>query len=307
MLASILINNYNYGRFLREAIDSALNQSYPHIEVIVVDDGSTDDSRDIIASYGDRISPVLKENGGQASAINAGFAASHGDVVCFLDADDVFLPEKVSCVLQAWKEAPRACLVYHQLQAINAQREKVGRPWPHAVWRGSIRHRVEHSGGWWPYPSTSGLCFVRSYLERLFPVPMGPHLVWADTYLAGPAPFFGPVIGLRVPLTLYRIHGQNHWAFGGIDYQNGRRNKSEIIQRMMNQYVIEFDMLRESLNKKLTITSHILLGDHLPYQKYRRDLGDSVSLLKIIFMSMKCPSLPLSMKLRVTVKTILNK
>src|SRR5207248_11792671 len=84
-LVSILINNYNYGRFLRDAIDSALRQTYTNTEVIVVDDGSTDDSRQIIAGYGSRIVPVLKENGVQASAFNAGFAASKGQWICFLD------------------------------------------------------------------------------------------------------------------------------------------------------------------------------------------------------------------------------
>src|SRR5262245_56700835 len=94
-LVSILINNYNYGRFLAAAVDIALSQRYPSTEVIVVDDGSTDDSRAIMASYGTRIRPVLKENGGQTSAFNAGVAASRGDILCFLDADDLFYPEKV--------------------------------------------------------------------------------------------------------------------------------------------------------------------------------------------------------------------
>ena len=75
-LVSIIINNYNYGRFLDEAISSALNQTYPHIEVVVVDDGSTDDSRQLIANYEDHIVSVLKENRGMSSACNAGFAAS---------------------------------------------------------------------------------------------------------------------------------------------------------------------------------------------------------------------------------------
>src|SRR5918994_1808682 len=94
-MASIIIDNYNYGRFLEEAIDSALDQTYSDTEVIVVDDGSTDDSREIIDGYGDRIIPVFKENGGQASAFNVGFELSRGEVVFFLDADDRFFPTTV--------------------------------------------------------------------------------------------------------------------------------------------------------------------------------------------------------------------
>src|SRR4051812_7574018 len=94
-LVSIIINNYNYRRFLREAIDSALQQNYQRIEVVVVDDGSTDGSREVIRGYGDRIIAVLKANGGQGSAINAGFAAAHGDIICLEDSDDFFLPDKV--------------------------------------------------------------------------------------------------------------------------------------------------------------------------------------------------------------------
>ena len=87
-LISIVVINYNYARFLRAAVDSALAQTFPNIEVIAVDDGSTDESRDVIESYGNRISSVFKPNGGQGSAFNAGFAASRGEVVIFLDADD---------------------------------------------------------------------------------------------------------------------------------------------------------------------------------------------------------------------------
>lgn len=89
-LVSILINNHNYERFIGESIDSALNQDYPHTEVVVVDDGSTDNSRQIIASYNNRIVPVFKENGGQASPFNVGFAASKGETICLLNSDDVF-------------------------------------------------------------------------------------------------------------------------------------------------------------------------------------------------------------------------
>src|SRR5258708_1155046 len=103
-LASVIVNNYNYERFLREAIDSALNQTYRNTEVIVVDDGSTDGSLEIIASYGQRIIPLLKGNGGQNSALNAGFSLSRGDVILFLDSDDVLFPTAVRAAVDAFFE-----------------------------------------------------------------------------------------------------------------------------------------------------------------------------------------------------------
>ena len=96
MKASILVNNYNYGRYLRQCIDSACAQTYRDIEIIVVDDGSTDNSQEIIASYGSEIVPLFKENGGQASCLDAGFSRSCGDVIFFLDSDDEFHPQKVA-------------------------------------------------------------------------------------------------------------------------------------------------------------------------------------------------------------------
>lgn len=91
-LVSIIVSSYNYGRFLHHTIDSALSQSYKHTEVIVVDDGSTDNSVEIINSYGKKIIPVIKSNGGQGSALNAGFVACKGDVIIFLDSDDKLMP-----------------------------------------------------------------------------------------------------------------------------------------------------------------------------------------------------------------------
>ena len=76
---SVVVNNFNYERYLGEAIDSALAQDHDDVEVVVVDDGSTDGSADVVRAYGSRVVPVLKPNGGQGSAFNAGFAAATGD------------------------------------------------------------------------------------------------------------------------------------------------------------------------------------------------------------------------------------
>src|SRR6476619_701794 len=89
----IVINNHNYDAFLDASIQSALNQTHNPVKVIVVDDGSSDRSREILADQDAGITVILKENGGQASAINAGMAESEGDVVIFLDADDVLRPD----------------------------------------------------------------------------------------------------------------------------------------------------------------------------------------------------------------------
>ncbi len=95
-LATIVIVNYNYARFVAAAIDSALEQSYDPVEVIVVDDGSTDGSRRIIASYGERIRSLFQDNGGQGAAYNAGWRAARGEFVLFLDSDDVLMKDAIA-------------------------------------------------------------------------------------------------------------------------------------------------------------------------------------------------------------------
>jgi cellulose synthase/poly-beta-1,6-N-acetylglucosamine synthase-like glycosyltransferase len=104
-LVSIIVDSYNYERYVGEAIDSALNQDYPNIEVVVVDDGSTDRSRDVIRGYDDRIVAVLKPNGGQGSAYKAGFEASHGGFVIFLDADDRIYPHAATEIMKHFNDA----------------------------------------------------------------------------------------------------------------------------------------------------------------------------------------------------------
>jgi glycosyltransferase involved in cell wall biosynthesis len=101
-------------RSLISDIESALDQGYRNTEVIVVDDGSTDQSREIISTYSGKIVPILKENGGQASAFNAGFAASRGELVSFLDSDDIWLTGKIDEVVDAANSNPRAAMIYHQ-------------------------------------------------------------------------------------------------------------------------------------------------------------------------------------------------
>jgi glycosyltransferase involved in cell wall biosynthesis len=95
-LISIIITNYNYSHFIREAIESAINQDYPNKEIIIVDDGSTDDSISVIMEFDSHITLISKENGGVSTARNVGIERSSGEYLAFLDADDYWDETKLS-------------------------------------------------------------------------------------------------------------------------------------------------------------------------------------------------------------------
>src|SRR5215207_8868462 len=124
-LLSIIIANYNYGRFVGQAIDSALAQAWEHKEVIVVDDGSTDESRQVIEPYGRHILPIFKDNGGHGSAFNAGFTRSRGEVVIFLDSDDMLLRDAGVRAIQMLNDK-RVSQVHWPMEKINAAGKRTG-------------------------------------------------------------------------------------------------------------------------------------------------------------------------------------
>ena len=209
-LVSILINNYNYGRYLGVAIESALAQTYRHTEVVVVDDGSTDDSRDVIASFGNRVVAVLKVNGGQASALNTGLGASRGDIICFLDADDWFLPEKAAQVVRAFTSEDYGWF-FHLLSS-NGNGAEPAYPGFQA---GEWDYRAEMAAGYgFPYvpTATSGLCFRRELLACILPMPEQIKITSGtscDTYLKWAALSLESGVFSSDRLAIQRIHGSN--------------------------------------------------------------------------------------------------
>jgi glycosyltransferase involved in cell wall biosynthesis len=205
LLVTVLINNCNYGRYLRQAIDSALNQTYTHVEVLVVDDGSTDESRAIIRSYGETIRSLLKGNGGQASAFNAGLAASRGDIICMLDADDFFHADKVERVIPYCQPGT---MVYHLLQV-----EPGHGVIPRAIVPGVDYYLHAQRSAFVPYVAspTSGLVFRRDLALNLLPLPTQHVRHSADDFVVRGAALLGKVIGIPEVLASYRVHGGNAW------------------------------------------------------------------------------------------------
>ncbi|BAZ11089.1 putative glycosyl transferase [Calothrix sp. NIES-4071] len=222
-LVSILINNYNYAPYLKQAIDSALNQTYVNTEVIVVDDGSTDNSRDIINEYGNQIIPVFKINGGQASAMNAGFAASKGEIICLLDSDDIYLPEKVSEIVNLFKSQANIDWVFHESAPIKSEEisNTEFKELVHKVYclnsesPKKIDFRTNILNAELPNftPSTSNLCFSRAVLEKIFPLPEVrgfSGMAITDLYIKYLA--VGLSIGYRTVknLGIFRLHNNTY-------------------------------------------------------------------------------------------------
>jgi glycosyltransferase involved in cell wall biosynthesis len=109
---SVIIPNYNHARYVGDAIRSVLAQSYRSHEIIVVDDGSTDDSRDVITAFGDQVRYLPQENSGLSAARNAGIMASTGALLGVLDADDMYEPDYLSTLVPALQAAPDAAGIY---------------------------------------------------------------------------------------------------------------------------------------------------------------------------------------------------
>jgi glycosyltransferase involved in cell wall biosynthesis len=126
LLVSVIIPNYNYAKYLREAIDSVLAQTYRNIEIIVVDDGSKDDSKKILESYGEKITAIFQANQGVSAARNNGVAASKGEYVAFLDADDIWLARKIELQIEKFVNDKTLGLVHVGVEDIDAQGKVIG-------------------------------------------------------------------------------------------------------------------------------------------------------------------------------------
>lgn len=205
---SVVIANHNYERFLSAAIDSALGLDWPDVEVIVVDDGSTDGSRALLSSYAGRVRVILSENRGQREAANTGFEASTGDAVVFLDSDDV-LPDDLP------REVDRALVdgvskVQFQMQPIDCDGTPVGPlrptydPLPTSA---DIRHWMLRTSAY-PTPPGSGNVYSRWFLDRIFPLPAGIG-AFADSGCLAAAPLLGDVVSIPGVLIGYRRHDAN--------------------------------------------------------------------------------------------------
>jgi glycosyltransferase involved in cell wall biosynthesis len=215
---TIVVLNYNYGRFVGEAIDSAIEQTCTATEVVVVDDGSTDESLSVIERYSGAVTAHSQSNAGQAAAINAAFRLSRGRVVIFLDADDTLEPTAAEVATEAMR--PGVVQVHWPMTVVDAAGGPTGRlkpEWP--LPDGDLRAVVRRDGpGAFGFAATSGNAFDREFLASVLPVPtVGYERGGADHYLAWIASACGVVRRIDAPLSRHRRHGGNDSLLGSLD------------------------------------------------------------------------------------------
>ena len=214
---SVLINNRDNARFLRRCVESVFEQSMPADEVIVYDDGSTDDSLPILRSFGGRIR-VLRGIGGagtpmqnQANAIESSFVESRGRYVFLLDSDDAFGSEHIASYMAAFGRSDNIIMVQAPLWKIDEHGNTVGLEYDE---RRHATNYVEHIYSNHEvniYYPTSSLAFRRAYLEQRLPLDQSDGLpLWPDARLALIAPHFGDIVTLEEPHTFWRRHPRSH-------------------------------------------------------------------------------------------------
>lgn len=230
MQLSVLIDTYNHDRLIEKAINSVLEQDFPAAqrEIIVVDDGSTDNTAEIVRRYQPRVRLISKNNGGQASAFNAGIPECRGEVIVFLDGDDWWAPGKLKRIAEIFSADETLGMAGHAfIESFDDGTERTISP------QETVRLRLESVLEAHVfrlsrcYFGTSRLALRAELARKILPVP--ESLVFeADEYLFTMAAALGKSIILPEALTHYRLHAGNLFLGAGGN-EAGERRKARVI------------------------------------------------------------------------------
>ena len=232
MKISVLIDTYNHERFIEQAITSVLEQdmNMADVEIVVVDDGSTDRTPEIVRRFKPRVRLLRKTNGGQASAFNAGIPECHGEIIAFLDGDDWWAPGKLRRVVEELERNPGVGIVGHGYNLVfpdGQQQTQVlheGFRFRANTLEGARMLRVRGA-----FLGTSRMTVRAGILQQILPVPEA-IAVQADEYISTLAATLCEVLILPEPLFYYRMHDSNAYEMTNIDPQRLRRKQRAIAE-----------------------------------------------------------------------------
>jgi glycosyltransferase involved in cell wall biosynthesis len=227
---TVLIDTYNHERFIEEAVTSALAQDFPtaNREILVVDDGSTDRTPEILAKFASQIRILGKPNGGQGSAFNHGIAQCQGEIVAFMDGDDWWAPNRLSRAVQALADDPSLGIVGNGI--VNVYQD--GRQMTEVL-RDGFRFRANTPEGArllsrrGSFLGTSRMTIRTAILRQIGPIPEDIR-IQADEYLFTLSSVLASAEILPDVLTYYRQHDANLFQLAGDDPQKLRRKQESL-------------------------------------------------------------------------------
>ncbi|MGB3756053.1 MAG: glycosyltransferase family A protein [Rivularia sp. (in: cyanobacteria)] len=291
-----LINNYNYGDFIVEAVESALGQTVEFDEVIVVDDGSTDNSIEKLQekySQNDKVKLIVKEkNEGQLSSFNLGYSASNGDIICFLDSDDKYQPNYLENILEIYNLYPECDFLFCGYEKfkdldssgsdkINKQQESQIDLLQYVRNRGCSAVFTLHTKRYIGAP-TSTLSMRRKIAEKILPFPyLDDWRIRADDCLVYGASLVGAIkFTLSVKLVQYRMHTRNNYAN---KTQESAKERKEILAHYQRKLALNrlFNLFSQKMNylDKSELTSLIPFEFKTIPQPDSKDFRGYMSLL----------------------------
>jgi glycosyltransferase involved in cell wall biosynthesis len=229
-MISVVIPCYNYAQYVGEAIQSVISQDYPYKEIIVVDDGSTDNSWEVITNFQDSVRTLKVINGGPLKACLAALELATGEYIYILDADDILIgPGALSTAAAALEKRPSK--LQFPLLPVNAMGKAVSSAFPRFQEDYSTKQMIDEIRirGSYLTPPTSGNIYRRDVFALAHEV---DYEIWTDgvAYLA--SPFFGDVVTIRIPLALYRIHQSNQSMTAPLNAERLREERSRVHARL---------------------------------------------------------------------------
>jgi len=260
---SVIIPNYNYAQYVGQAIDSVLNQTYSNIEIIVVNNGSTDNSLEVLKGFGNRICLVDQENLGQSGARKSGLSRATGDFIAFLDADDIWEPKKIEKQMLLFN--PKTELVYCGIRRLNeSDQQHISTHLPQ--FKGSCESAfLHHPGISIVLSGESTAIFTRALVEKVggFDPELNSAAGWDFFRRCSKHTDFDFV---PEALTNYRVHGSN--------MSNSSLNT---IPDIRNAYKKLFDdrewaMSPRAIRRTMTFLEYTFFKTHLKQKNFRAAL-----------------------------------
>ena len=215
VLVSIVVRNYNYAHFLRDALDSAVAQTHPRVEIIVIDDGSSDGSSVVLKEYETRCRILFQPNQGEIGALNSGFSAVRGDLVLFLDADDVLAPGAVAAVVAAW--TPDVARISFPMRVMTETGRLLDVQRPHGEALDLTIEQQFAQFGEAVSACQSANAYAASVLRPILPIDEQAWSFPPDCYLNALTSVSGRMVSLPDPLGGYRLHSSNFTLRNTVD------------------------------------------------------------------------------------------